>query len=123
MKKIFIAALLVASLPTMATTVENSMQSEEMVVSNSEAMSGVVFRSTQHLRSSDGRKIYLHPSGKCELFDGDRLEVECQYTIMGREVRLLDENGRTVYSGAFTYASDGRNISRLTLSGTTYYRF
>ena len=106
---------------------ESLVQSENSVcvemVSQSSQDRSVVFRSTQRLRSNDGRSIYLYPSRKCELYDGDRLEVACTYTIYGNEVRLLDENGNTVYKATFTYTSDRRNINRLTMAGTTYFKF
>lgn len=87
----------------------------------SASSAGVVFRSTQKLRSNDGREIYLYPSGKCELYIGDRLEVSCMYTVVGNEIRLLDGD-RVVYKGTFRYASDGRTVLNLSLAGTIYYR-
>lgn len=81
----------------------------------------VVFRTTQHLVSRDGREIYLYPSRKCELFDGDRLIATCTYRLQDGEVRLLDENGDTVYKGTYRLSNDRRNLSSLTLAGTTYY--
>lgn len=82
----------------------------------------VVFRTTQCLASKDGREIYLYPSKKCELFDGGRLIVACMYRIQNGEVRLLDENGDTVYKGSYRLANDRRNLLSLTIAGTTYYR-
>lgn len=81
----------------------------------------VVFRSTQRLRANDGRQIYLYPNGKCELWDGDRLVVTTTYTLQNGEVRLLDERGNAVYKGRYILARD-KNISSMTLAGTTYYR-
>ena len=130
MKKNFVFAVaLCFFIPTVsnAMTTECFVQSENSVcveiTSQSSQDRSVVFRSTQRLRSSDGRSIYLYPNRKCELFDGDRLEVVCTYTIYGNEVRLLDEYGNTVYKGTFTYTSDRRNIGRLTMAGTTYTKF
>ena len=82
----------------------------------------VVFRSTQRLKANDGRQIYLYSSGKCELWDGDRLVVTATYRLQNGEVRLLDENGNTIYKGSYRLARDRRNISSLTLAGTTYYK-
>lgn len=82
----------------------------------------VVFRNTQKLRANDGREIYLYSNRTCELFHGDRLEVKCTYRLQDGEVRLLDENGNTVYKGRYRMASDGRSLVSLTLAGTTFYR-
>ena len=78
----------------------------------------VVFR----FKANDGRQIYLYSSGKCELWDGDRLVVTATYRLQNGEVRLLDENGNTIYKGSYRLARDRRNISSLTLAGTTYYK-
>lgn len=80
----------------------------------------IVFRQTQRLRSSDGREIYLYCNGRCELFDDGRLVVECTYKLSDGEIRLLDENGNTVYKGSYRLKSDRQNISNLTLAGTVY---
>lgn len=82
---------------------------------------GIVFRTTQRLRSNDGGEIYLYASGKCELFDNDRLVATCTYTIDGSEIRLLDGNV-TLYKGTFRYSPDRRNVASLSLRGITYYR-
>ena len=122
MKKIFIAAMVFALFPIvgMAETDKN----QECVVAESIVDSGdVVFRSTQRLRSRDGRSIYMYKSGTCELFDGDRLIAECRYSLRNGEVRLLDENGRTVYKGTYRLKDNRRDLQSLTLSGTTYYAF
>ncbi len=83
MKKAFIAAFLSLPLFCTATPAESIVRTDAAAVSCTTATAGVVFRSTQKLKSSDGRKIYLYSSGLCELFDGDRLAVECTYTIRG----------------------------------------
>ena len=82
---------------------------------------GVVFRSTQKLRSNDGRELYFYTNGICEGYDGDYCEFACKYTLMSGEVRLLDENGRTVYKGSYRMKSDRRNLSNVTIAGTTYW--
>ncbi len=91
---------------------------------NLETSTNVVFRSDQYLyeRGGDG-KIYLYSSGKCEMYRNDYLEVECKYDYHSptKELRLLDENGRTVVTGKIYFKSDGRNVQRLELRGTTYY--
>lgn len=81
----------------------------------------VVFRSTQKLRSSDGRELFFYTSGKCDGFDGDRREFSCKYTLSDGEVRLLDEKGNTVYKGTYRMKSDGQNLSNVTIAGTTYW--
>lgn len=83
---------------------------------------GIVFRSTQKLKSNDGREIYLYSNRRCELYDGDRLEVVCTYKIVGNEIRLLDENGNTVYKGSIQISSDRQSILHLSIAGTTYYK-
>lgn len=123
MKKAFIAAFLSLPLFCTATPAESIVRTDAAAVSCATATAEVVFRSTQKLKSCDGRRIYLYSNGQCELFDGDRLAVECTYAIRGNEVRLLDENGRTVYSGTFRYKSERRNLSSISLAGTTYYSF
>lgn len=82
--------------------------------------SSVVFRSTQKLKSSDGRQIYFYSSRRCELYDGDRLVVATTYRLQNGEVHLLDEYGQTVYKGTYRMSSDGRNLSSVTIAGTTY---
>lgn len=83
--------------------------------------SEVVFRHNQRLRSRDGREIYLYSSGKCEMYYNDRLEVSCEYSVIGNEIRLID-NGRVIYKGAFTYESDHQTLSSLSIAGTVYYK-
>ena len=82
----------------------------------------VVFRTTQYLKSKDGREIYLYPSRKCELFINGRLAVTCTYRLQDGELRLLDEYGDTVYKGSYILSRDRRTISSLKLGYTTYYR-
>lgn len=96
------------------------------VVSTNDSMVEVceqstVFRSTQKLRSNDGREIYMYTNGKCELYFGDRLEVTCQYCIRNGEVRLLDERGNTIYKGSYRMKPDGRNVAWLRIQGTDYW--
>lgn len=114
---IFISAMMMLNAPADNTAVTTN----EFVVES--AAQGVVFRSTQRLRSSDGRSIYLYSSGRCELFDGDRLMANCRYNVQNGEVRLLDENGNTVYKGSYTMKSDRINLSTITIRGTVYRAF
>lgn len=81
----------------------------------------VRFRSTQKLSSRDGREIYFYSSGKCEGYNNDKLEFCCKYTIIEKEIRLLDEDGKTVYKGTCTFKSDRQNLLNITIAGTTYY--
>lgn len=83
----------------------------------------VVFRTTQRLRSRDGRSIYFYTNRSCQMFDGDRCVAECTYTIQNGEVRLLNSNGRTLYKGTYRMSKDGRNLASLSLAGTTFYAF
>lgn len=82
----------------------------------------VVFRSTQKLKSDDGRQIYFYSNRSCELYDRDRLVVATTYKIKDGEVYLLDEYGQTVYKGTFRMSSDGRNLKSVTIAGTTYWK-
>ena len=113
MKKLIIAIMLLSGGIIFSSNankpIENIASFETYISQN------VVFRSTQRLKANDGRQIYLYSSGKCELWDGDRLVVTATY-------RLLDENGNTIYKGSYRLARDRRNISSLTLAGTTYYK-
>lgn len=85
------------------------------------AQQTVRFRSTQRLSSRDGREIYFYSSGKCEGFYNDKLEFCCKYTIIEKEIRLLDEDGNTVYKGTCTFKSDRQNLLNVTIAGTTYF--
>lgn len=81
----------------------------------------VVFRTTQKLRSNDGRELYFYTNGTCDGFDGDHREFSCKYTLSAGDVRLLDEKGNTVYKGTYRMKSDGQNLSNVTIAGTTYW--
>lgn len=81
----------------------------------------VIFRSTQKLRSRDGREIYFYSSGKCEGYDGDRLQFSTTYKISDNEVRLLDERGNTVYKGTISWRVKGQSLYNVTIAGTTYF--
>lgn len=110
------SAMLIAASPSCEVTSISS--SSEMIAS----AQNVVFRSTQKLRSKDGREIYFYSSGKCEGYDGDRLMFSTKYFIQGNEVRLLDENGNTLYKGTIRWSVQGQSIYSLSLAGTVYYR-
>ena len=120
MKKLIVAIMLLGGGIIFSSNankpIENIASFETCISQN------VVFRSTQRLKANDGRQIYLYISGKCELWDGDRLVVTATYRLQNGEVRLLDENGNTIYKGSYRLARDRRNISSLTLAGTTYYK-
>lgn len=122
MKKIFIVVMTFALFPIVGMS--ETVKVQECVTVNSMVDSNdVVFRSTQRLKSRDGRSIYLYRSGTCELFDGDRLIASCTYRLQNGEVRLLDERGNTVYKGTYRMKSDRLNLQSLTLAGTTYVAF
>ena len=92
------------------------------VTVESTASQSVVFRSTQKLRSRDGYEIYFYSNRKCDGYnDSGRLMFSTTYRVANGEVFLLDENGRTVYKGRYRMKSDGRNLSSVTIAGTTYY--
>lgn len=122
MKKMFVIIAALCSSIIFCDAEPISTQSNATVELTSEQPS-VVFRSMQRLRSNDGRRIILYTNRTCELFDGDRLIVECTYRVQNGEVRLLDENGRTVYAGTYRMKSDGRNLASLRLNGTTFYAY
>ena len=117
MKHLFFALITFISLVYPLSSEAKESKAEIVSTSNY-----VVFRTTQKLRSNDGREIYLYPNRTCELFYGGRLEVRCTYRLQDGEVRLLDENGETVYKGSYRMTSDGINLSSLTLGGTSYFR-
>lgn len=81
----------------------------------------VVFRSTQKLSSNDGRELYFYTNGMCDGYYGDRREFSCKYRLQDGEVRLLDEDGNTVYKGSYRMKSDRRNLSTVTIAGTVYW--
>ena len=87
----------------------------------STASQNVRFRSTQKLRARDGREIYFYSSGKCEGYDGDRLQFSTTYTIIDNEVRLLDERGNTVYKGSLSWRVKGQSLYNVTIAGTCYF--
>ncbi len=124
MNKLIIAVLLISCGITFSANAYepnkriSSLNVEEMHI----AQRKTVFRATQRLKARDGRQIYLYSSGKCELWDGDRLVVSTIYRLLDGEVRLLDENGNTVYKGSYILSRDRQNLSSLTISGTTYYK-
>ncbi len=88
-----------------------------------DSQSNIVFRGTQKLRARDGAEIYFYQSGKCEMYQNDRLVISCTYDVDGNEVKLLDEYGNTVYKGRITYSQQDRTkVASVTIAGTTYYR-
>ncbi len=114
MKKIILIALMF--LPMTSFILELNATPISVVASSGRS---VVFRSTQKLRSNDGREIYLFSSRKCELWDEGRLVAECTYTIRDGEL-LLIADGKVLYKGRIYM--DGINCKKIVLSGTTYYR-
>lgn len=119
MKKILFTVMAVIGCFTMANAEEISINDIKEMKEYHIARS-VVFRSTQKLVASDGRKIYLYRNGTCEMRNGDRVEVTCRYRLQDGEVRFLDENGNTIYAGSYVLRRDRMNISTLTLAGTRY---
>lgn len=119
MKTLALFLIVASFFPLHADAHENysHLYSESELVSESE----VVFRHNQRLRSRDGREIYLYNSGKCEMYYNDRLEVSCEYSVIGNEIRLID-NGRVIYKGSFTYESDHQTLSSLSIAGTIYFK-
>lgn len=101
------------------TVAMNPIQNEGL--ENFQLESDVVFRHNQRLKSRDGREIYLYSSGKCEMYYYDRLEVSCEYSVIGNEIRLID-NGRVIYKGSFTYGPDRQTLSSLSIAGTIYFK-
>ena len=102
MKKLIVAIMLLGGGIIFSSNankpIENIASFETCISQN------VVFRSTQRLKANDGRQI------------------TATYRLQNGEVRLLDENGNTIYKGSYRLARDRRNISSLTLAGTTYYK-
>lgn len=117
----FISTLLVSAMMMInAPVCETISAVEPTTVEMVAAEQDVRFRSTQKLRSRDGREIYFYSSGKCEGYDGDRLQFSTTYSIYGDEVRLLDERGNTVYKGSITWRTRGQSLHSVTIAGTTY---
>lgn len=112
-----ISALMVVNAPASESFYAEEAPSFEMTA----AAQTVRFRSTQKLRARDGREIYFYSSGKCEGYDGDRLQFSTTYTIIQNEVRLLDERGNTVYKGTLSWRVKGQSLSSVTIAGTTYF--
>ena len=114
---LLVSAMMMVNAPACETVSSIESPSTEMVAS----AQNVVFRSTQKLRSRDGREIYFYSSGKCEGYYGDRLEFSTRYRIQDNEVRLLDENGNTVYKGSCTWRVKGQSLANVSIAGTTYF--
>ena len=114
---IFISAMMMLNAPADNTAVTTN----EFVVES--AAQGVVFRSTQRLRSDDGWSIYLSSSGRCEIFNGDYPILKCRYTLQYGEIRLLDEDGDLLYRCSYTKKSDGQNLSTVTFNGIVFKAF
>lgn len=88
-----------------------------------EIQQNVVFRSTQKLTANDGWQIYFYSNGTCEWYnENGRKMLTCRYRLSGGEVRLLDENGDTVYKGSYTLSRDRINLNSVSFAGNTYYR-
>lgn len=123
MKKVIIAVCALMFVP-MLSMAEINMNDTNFVAKSTIESNGVKFRTTQRLRAKDGGMIYFYASGKYQLWDGDRLVAEATYDVYpNNEIRLYARNGETLYKATYRTKSDGRNISYLTLQGTTYYAF
>lgn len=126
MKKniLLIAILFFGAMLFSAFTVNDSDISSNptLSVKVSDSQSGIVFRTTQKLKSRDGGEIYFYSSGKCEMYQNDRLVVSCTYTIDDNEVKLLDEKGNTVYKGRISWNNTKSYALSVTIAGTTYYK-
>lgn len=114
---LFVSALMLVNAPSNDTICVEEAPSIELIV----AEQNVRFRTTQKLRSKDGRELYFYSSGRCEGYDGDRLQFSTTYTIIDNEVRLLDEEGNTVYKGTLCWRVKGQSIYNVTIAGTTYF--
>lgn len=118
----FITALIITATTMInAPVIETTSSIESPTFEMSTASQTVRFRSTQKLRARDGREIYFYSSGKCEGYDGDRLQFSTTYTIIDNEVRLLDERGNTVYKGTLSWRVKGQSLYNVTIAGTTYF--
>ena len=121
---ITVVTLFVGSMLLSSFTLNHQKQNDNNpTVSILDSQSTIVFRGTQKLRSSDGGEIYFYQNGKCEMYQNDRLVVSCRYDVDGNDVKLLDENGNTVYKGRITYSQKDRTkVASVTIAGTTYRR-
>ena len=118
----FLTTLIItATMMINASVTETTSSIESPTFEMSTASQTVRFRSTQKLRARDGREIYFYSSGKCEGYDGDRLQFSTTYTIIDNEVRLLDERGNTVYKGTLSWRVKGQSLYNVTIAGTTYF--
>ena len=114
----FITTLIItATMMINASVIETTSSIESPTFEMSTASQTVRFRSTQKLRARDGREIYFYSSGKCEGYDGDRLQFSTTYTIIDNEVRLLDERGNTVYKGTLSWREKGQSLYNVTIAG------
>ena len=127
MKKMSIvlaAALMVGSAMLCSFTMPET--NSATISSTTEVKSGIVFRHNQYLKERNGsRQLYLYTSGKCEMWDGDRLEVTCRYDYRAetKELLIQDNDGRTLYKGSVTISKkNGQDIANVTIAGTTYYK-
>ena len=116
---LFLGAILLSSFTTVIIK-DNNVYTPAITVMDTQ--SNIVFRTTQKLKSRDGGEIYFYSSGKCEMYQNDRLVVSCTYTIDDNEVKLLDENGNTVYKGRISWNNTKSKALSVTIAGTTYYK-
>lgn len=98
----------------------------DVIRSNSSSMllaEAPPFNVFRRFRSNDGREFYFYPEGKCEGFDNGRLMFTARYKIIQsiKELRILDENGNTIYKGSYSLADTRKNYPyQITLGGTSY---
>ena len=87
----FISSILVSAMMLANVSVCETISTDSPIMAMVASGQTVVFRSTQKLRSNDGREIYFYSNRKCEGYYKDRLDFSCEYRIQDDEVRLLDE--------------------------------
>ncbi len=120
MKKLFLVLFVVLSMNLFAGA-EKPSNNKESVKIDSELEMNAVFRSTQYLKSSDGREIQFHTSGKCKMYDDNRLIAECTYSYNPQEKYVyIYADGVELYRAQVWMKKDGMNISQIKLAGTIY---
>lgn len=82
----------------------------------------VVFRTTQKLRASNGRELYLYTSGRAEWYGSNgKLLGEYTYTLIDGEI-FLYRDGEREGKGSYTMKRDRLNLASVKLNGVIYYK-
>ena len=90
-------------------------------VTTIDSKTSTVFRSDHKFSDNEGTEIYCYSRGaKCEWFDHDRLVLTCTYTLVGSDIRFLNEDGSTAYKGTVQWYDHHSNPASITIDGVKF---